>query len=899
MYLKHSMEKKAEEKLQEKENLLRAILDEAADAIFIKDRQGRYLLVNKVGALNFGKTPEELLGNDNSITDLPPETLKEIEDSERRVIQTGEILTYEVKVPISGVIRTFQTTKSPYRDHLGKIIGVIGTSRDITHQKLAEEQLRAENAYRKPIEEAMLAGVAAADFVGKLIYVNSAFCKMVGWTEEELIGAMPPHPFWPPEEIKNITDDFQGRRSALKEHTESEYRFQRRNGERFSVLVRSSILNDGHGNKIGIVSTFTDITNQKLSESKLLESHNLLKSIIDGTTDAIHLRDLEGRYLMINTSGARFLGKSPEEIIGKHMSEFFSHEFVRKFEELDQKTLKSDKIETGENKITINGVDHIFLTTRGLLRNHENKITGFFGISRNITEKKLAENILQQSEERLAAVIDNSTSVIHMKDLSGKYLLINKKFEDLFHISKKDIIGKTSYDVFPIEIAAKLRANDQKVIKNKIPIEFDETVPQDDGLHDYLSVKFPLLDNKGEVYAICGIATDITDRKSREEDQMKIEKLESLGLLAGGIAHDFNNILTAILGNISLATSFVESREQLLSRLGEAERATLRASELAQQLLTFSKGGTPVKKMVSIQSLIEHSVQFVLTGSNVQSQLFFQEGLWPVEADEGQMNQVIQNLVINAKQAMPSGGTIRIEAKNLVIEENEGLEMGLRKGNYLSISIQDQGTGIAKEHLSKIFDPYFTTKTKGSGLGLSITHSIIRRHKGYITAESKPGGGTTFFIYLPASPQSSVHNEKVETEVMTHGQGRVLVMDDDESVLNVAAGILRHLGYEVNVARGGTEAVQMYKKAKNSDYPFDIVITDLTVPGDIGGVETLRRIREIDPQAIVIVSSGYSNDPAMAKFKKFGFSDSLKKPYRAFEVSQAVKRVLKTRRLED
>ncbi|MFI5304249.1 MAG: PAS domain-containing protein [Nitrospiria bacterium] len=641
-----------------------------------------------------------------------------------------------------------------------------------------------------------------------------------------------------------------------------------------------------------------EIKRLKNAEEDLRQNHNLLRAIFEGTTDAIYLRDLEGRFLMINSIGASIFGKTPEELIGKALTDLFPLEFVKKTIEADQKTLRTGLTETLEDNIMINGLDHTFLTTTGPIRNHGNRILGIFGISRNITEKKRAEEILQKSEERLASVIDNSTAVIHMKDLAGKYLLVNRKYEDLIHISRKEIIGKTSYDVFPIEIADKLRDNDQQVIKKKGAIEFDETIPLDDGLHDYLSVKFPLLDNKGEVYAVCGISTDISDRKSREEDHLKIEKLESLGLLAGGIAHDFNNILTAILGNISLSKSFLDSKDQLLSRLEDAERATLRASELAKQLLTFSKGGVPTKKIVSIQNLIEHSVQFALIGSNVQSQLFFEEGLWPIEADESQMNQVIQNLIINAKQAMPLGGTIRIEAKNLSIGEQASQDTGLRKGNYLSISVQDHGTGIPKENLSKIFDPYFTTKTKGSGLGLSITHSIIKRHQGIITAESNPTDGTTFLIYLPASPQVRVLQEDME-EAVTHGKGRVLVMDDEESVLKIAGKILIHLGYDADLVKNGTEAVKLFKIAKESGRPFDVVLTDLTVPGDLGGVETLFRLREIDPQVKVIVSSGYSNDPAMADFKSIGFTDCLKKPYREFEVNQTVKRVLKTRRLAD
>jgi PAS domain S-box-containing protein len=486
--------------LQDK-NLLLAIIEGSNDFIFVKDLKGRYLFINSATAIFFKKTLDQIIGKTDY--DLfPAEIATRLRADDEKVINTGQSLNYEEVVHHpDGTSMNLLTTKSLYRDPTGRITGVIGISRDITDRKLAEEALRAEHAYRKPIEDAMLAGVVAmANVTGRLIYTNPAFCNIVGWSEQELLGQAPPFPFWPPEDSENIMKILISRLSN-EEPPEIEIRFQRKNGERFPVLIKTAPLTDGQGNKIGIVSTIADITRQKLSETRLRESHNLLNSIIEGTNDAIYLRDLEGRYLMMNTSGAKLFGKSSEEIIGRHMSEFFSPEFVRKFEELDQRILKSGKIETAENKITIKGVDHIFLTTRGPIRNNENEISGFFGISRDITEKKRAEDILQTSEERLAAVIDNSTAVIYMKDLEGKFLLINRKYEDLFHISRKDLIGKTPYDLFPVGIADKFRANDQQVIKKKGPIEFDETVPHDDGPHDYLTVRFPLLDNKGEVYA--------------------------------------------------------------------------------------------------------------------------------------------------------------------------------------------------------------------------------------------------------------------------------------------------------------------------------------------------------------------------------------------------------------
>jgi PAS domain S-box-containing protein len=601
--------------------------------------------------------------------------------------------------------------------------------------------------------------------------------------------------------------------------------------------------------------------------------------------------------LFANKAYLSWFGKSQEEMLGISIKQLLGPLYEKNLSHILE-ALKG-RTQTFERSISLpNGlVRHSLATYTPDIEN--GIVKGFTAHVADVTEMKFLELELQAEKTRLAAVIDHSPAVIYVKDLSGKHLLINKQFETIFNLSNRDVIGKVDQEIFPKEFAEKYRANDEEVIRKKIPMEFDETAPHADGLHHYLSVKFPLLDHRKEVYAICGILTDITERKSREDDQMKLEKLGSLGLLAGGIAHDFNNILTGILGNISLAKSLFDSQEQLLNRLDEAERASLRASDLAQQLLTFSKGGTPIKKMVSMQRMIEHSVKFALSGSNVQRHIAFQDGLWPAEVDEGQMNQVIQNLVINAQQAMPSGGTIQIEVNNLAIEEEVGRGLGLRNGNYLTISIKDQGIGIPKELLNKIFDPYFTTKVKGSGLGLSISHSIIKRHQGYITAESKPGSGTTFLIYLPASATVSVPVEKIEEEKLSRGKGSVLIIDDEEDILNIVGEILRHLGYDVILARSGSEAVELYQLAKDTGKAIDLIITDLTVPGGMGGVETLRRLLEIDPLVKAIVSSGYSNDPAMAEFEKFGFAGRLLKPYRAVELSVTVKNAMKMRRSND
>jgi CheY-like chemotaxis protein len=362
-------------------------------------------------------------------------------------------------------------------------------------------------------------------------------------------------------------------------------------------------------------------------------------------------------------------------------------------------------------------------------------------------------------------------------------------------------------------------------------------------------------------------------------------------VLAGGIAHDFNNMLTAVLGNISFAKHFADPENtKLLRRLGEAEKASLRARDLTQQLLTFSRGGAPIKETVSLVELLKGTSEFALSGSNVVCEFSILDDLWPVDADQGQISQVIENLIINANQAMPDGGTVHVRAENITVGTRDILP--LNKGQYVKVSVTDHGLGIPKDHLSKLFDPYFTTKQEGSGLGLATTYSIIKKHGGYIIADSELGAGTTVNFYLPAS-EKPVPAKEGEEERLPVGEGKVLVMDDEDSVREVAGDILAQMGYEVAFAKDGAEAIERYKKANETGRPFDAVIMDLTVPGGMGGREALQVLLAIDPEVKAIVSSGYSKDPVMAEFRKHGFKGVVAKPYRIQELGRALHDVLK------
>jgi nitrogen-specific signal transduction histidine kinase/CheY-like chemotaxis protein len=383
--------------------------------------------------------------------------------------------------------------------------------------------------------------------------------------------------------------------------------------------------------------------------------------------------------------------------------------------------------------------------------------------------------------------------------------------------------------------------------------------------------------------------TDITDAKKMEDDLIKVEKLESIGVLAGGIAHDFNNVLTAILGNISMARLSVERDGVSAKRLEEAEKACYRARDLTQQLLAFAKGGAPVKETLDLGTLIREACELSLRGTSCLLDLDFPPDMWAVQGDRGQLIQVITNLCINAVQAMPRGGSLDISARN--IEVKKGDLLLLEPGRYVEVAVRDQGHGIEPQYRSKIFDPYFTTKPKGSGLGLATAYAVMRNHGGLITVDSEEGKGTVFQLYLPASPEKHLAAQPEPIMVQSR-KVRVLIMDDEDAIRSMVTDLLMMLGYEASASRDGLECLGAYTEASQEGRPFDLVILDLTVPGAMGGAEAIKGLLEIDPDVKAIVSSGYADSPIMSKYKEHGFADVIKKPYDVNQLCMVIDRVL-------
>ncbi len=487
---------------------------------------------------------------------------------------------------------------------------------------------------------------------------------------------------------------------------------------------------------------------------------------------------------------------------------------------------------------------------------------------------------LQDSEAKFRAIASTAADGLVVMDNHGRITYWNHAAEKMFGYTLDEALGRELHNlVAPLSYHEHYRKGfAQFIATGKGPaightLEFSAL--RKDGSNFPIEVSTSALELHGVWHAV-GIIRDISERKKTETELIKLEKLESLGILAGGIAHDFNNLLTVILGSISLAQLDANGSDSLCSRLSYAEKAVLHARDLTQQLLTFAKGGAPIRKTASIRDIVKEASDFSLSGSNVKCVFTFDDDLKPAEIDTGQIGQVIHNLVINAVQAMPDGGTLYVTCENATVQG--GSILPLKPGPYVRISIQDEGIGIPDVILPKIFDPYFTTKPKGSGLGLATSYSIIKKHEGHINVESKPGAGSVFRVYLPALSQELPANPP-QPRASVSGTGRVLVMDDEAEVRHVVGDMLKILGYDPVFARDGTEALAVYQNSTRSGLIFDAVIMDLTIPGGMGGKETIKKMLELDPRARVIVASGYSNDPVMSAFESYGFSGVIAKPY--------------------
>ena len=540
---------------------------------------------------------------------------------------------------------------------------------------------------------------------------------------------------------------------------------------------------------------------------------------------------------------------------------------------------------------------------KGASRGFSEKTIGF----QDISQREITKELLSYKRHS-DAIFDNMYEGILELTIDGKIIYANTTAVSLIGTLEENLLASNFTELF--------QEPHYKRIKEILDLidDMPQAISEDSPVilnSKQVSLKIlPIVD--GDRESIIVILDDITEKKRIEAQLRQAQKMEAIGTLAGGIAHDFNNMLTSVLGNISIAQTEAKPGSKIFELLTEAKNAAMRAKDLTARLITFSKGGDPFKQEVSIGEFVKDSVSSALSGSDIDSEFTIPDDLWPVEIDERQMKQVIHNIVINAQEAMStcadgaagrSGqGTIKINCQNIDIGEKDGLT--LKAGKYVKISIADQGGGIPEENLSKIFDPYFSTKEmgtdKGMGLGLAVSHSIVKKHGGLITGDSKVDVGTTINIYLPVinaeikAQRAEIDHVDDKSSIVNsqYSIKRVLVMDDEEMVRNVTAAMLNKFGYEVELAVEGSEAIEMYKKAKESGQPYDGVILDLTNKIGMGGVEAIKKLLEIDPKIKAIVATGYSTDPIVTKFREYGFRGALTKPFTMDELNKTVKKVL-------
>ncbi|MBF0531032.1 MAG: PAS domain S-box protein, partial [Deltaproteobacteria bacterium] len=491
-------------------------------------------------------------------------------------------------------------------------------------------------------------------------------------------------------------------------------------------------------------------------------------------------------------------------VLGSALFLFFTSRLVRPILQL---AAAATRVSRGEWEVELpvsEEKDEVAQLTRSFRDMSVKLAATYRNLQENLETVERSQEALAAEKERLAVTLSSIGDGVITTDVEGRIVLINKVAETLTGWNREEAIGRPLEEIFHIinEKTGIRCANPvEQVIKSHgvVGLTDDQTILLGrDGVERAIADSgAPIFDRESKIIGAVLVFRNITEKRKMQEELLRAQKLESVGILAGGLAHDFNNILTVILGNASLIKLYMKPTGQALKKLTEIETASLKAKGLTQQLLTFSKGGAPVKKTMVISQLLKGYASFALTGAKTRCEFDIPDDLWLSEVDEGQISQVIHNLISNADQAMPEGGIIGVHAENLIVDKMQAWP--LEPGKYIKISIHDQGVGIPEESISKVFDPYFTTKSTGSGLGLTTAYAIITKHKGLLTVESKPGSGTTFHLFLPASDKEKAEEADLK-EIPVAGKGKILVMDDDESVRELVGDILHHLGYEAAFA---------------------------------------------------------------------------------------------------
>jgi PAS domain S-box-containing protein len=803
---------------------------------------------------------------------------------------------------------------------------------DLSVLRATEEKLRdVEDRWRLAVL-GINAGIWEYNFVTGETFISDRWREIIGYPASDMDNAR--DEFWPRVHPDDVSYVRQAMRDYLEGHSPSyraEFRMRCKDGDYKWILSRGLALFDTSGRPLRLVGAHSDIDERKRAEQQLRDSEERYRVLFENSPVAIVEYDVRGVRSWLDslraegvTDFAAYSGSRPElfqntlrgaVVVGANretlnlvgaaskaeafgaLGRIFTGDVQRARKELCQALW--DGLNDLEGEMLINALDgtprRLFFRWWVPSVGEEPNYACTQVVMLDLTDIKRTEDALAAERERLAVTLRAMAEGVITTDIEGRVLFLNEAACELTGWTESAAIGRRLDEVCvlrhekthqPVPSPSKTAVETHQVVN----LPENTALLDRQGAHRRVEGRCaPIHDRGSRAIGAVLVMRDETERARLEGEMLRASKLESVGILAGGIAHDFNNLLTVVMGNITLAMLDTQAMTTAGRWLQDAERGVMRARDLTQQLLTFARGGEPVRSAVRLPEVIREAAHFALHGSKVRCEFAIEEGLWTAEVDKGQIGQVVQNLVINAVQAMPEGGVIHMAMRNQRLAA--GAVAQLEAGCYLCISISDTGAGILPENLARIFDPYFTTKQSGTGLGLATVYSVIRKHQGHIEVDSEVGRGTRFRFWLPAVPDARPPAAEPPATPGSH-TGRVLFMDDEEPIRMMAESLLGRLGFEVTAVADGQDALKVYVEAMQKGSRFDLVIMDLTVPGGMGGKQVMAELLKLDPAVKGIVSSGYSSDPVMANHRAHGFRGMVAKPYRLTDLAKTIRSVL-------
>jgi len=847
---------------------------------------GRFDFLNDKAAMLAGYAAEEMIGM-KSIDIVHPDDRESIREEARAMLKGRSSAPYEYRIVTrDGLVRWVMETVTPIR-YKGER-AVLGNSMDITAQKERGRRLQELEALEASILDAIphaVLGLAKR----RIIFANDAVDAVFGWRPGDLIGKTTSILYRSDEEYADI-----GRflYSTLRRQRTCSAEIPCRRMDGREIVVRLHASRIGETLREGrIIAVYEDITQRRRSEKALRESERFNKELISSANEGIVVYDREFRFIVWNRFMEELTGLPAGEVLGMSAFDVFPHSRDQGVEALLERALDGATIASPDLTYYVpqSGKTGWISGTYAPYRDSRGEVVGVIAMVHDITERKLAEEALRKSEENFRAIFETAPDCIFIKDRALKYVLVNPSVEALFGKTSAEIVGLSDGELFGEAAERQTREMDYRVLDGEmVEVESSEII---NGTAVTLHVvKVPMFDDAGEITGICGIARDITQTRQLEAQLLQAEKMEAIGTLAGGIAHDFNNLLMGIQGHISLMLMDTSSDHPHGAHLTGVEDMIRSGATLTRQLLGFARGGKYEVKPTDLNDLIRKSSDmFGRTKKEIKITRREQDGLWVVDADRGQIEQVLLNMYVNAWQAMPGGGEMTLSTQNMILDELFVKPHKAKPGRYVKISITDTGIGMDEPTRQRVFEPFFTTKGRGrgTGLGLASAYGIIRNHGGFITLYSERGHGTAFNLYLPVSASGAVVDAALERQVI-RGTETILIVDDEDIVLNVGVEVLKTLGYQVLSARGGPEAIEIYRQKAGE---IDMVILDMIMP-EMGGGRVFDAMKGINPAVKVLLASGYSLNGQASNILSRGCGGFIQKPFSIIDLSKKIREIL-------